>query len=320
MTLKKWTLMKRENPQKSEKQGTNEKKNESISNILLVNLLTFFVTALIVLPLFLFLHRVLPFPEWKFHFERILLFLGLFVGFFFLLRKIRKVIWIILGVMLFGLTVGTLFDRYGFEDVFWDYHGFINNLAHNSYTIKDVKLDAPFPRRQTIINAIEFTNKDVRKFSHKAVQKNFTKYQHAQYKDYVQYLAVFKEINNNWVYIKDPTSREYIAKARESIDILSGDCDDYSVLMAACIKSIGGVVRLVRTSNHIYPELQFKTKADLDNVIYLIRKKLFKKETQKKTFYYHTDSKGVYWLNLDYTANYPGGPFMPEDPIAFLIP
>ena len=282
------------------------------------SIVTIIATALVVMPIFIFLHRIIPFAGWTYGIDRMVLFIVLFLFFFIVFKIIKKFVWVILGLMFTGLFVGTMTDHYGFEDVYWDYRGFVTNLGNNAKSLKDFESSVTFPRRQTIINAVEFTNKDVRAFSHAAVKKNFVKYQEGQNKMYIQCIAVWKAINDQWVYIKDPTDREYIAKASESVVLLSGDCDDYSVLMAACLKSIGGDVRLVRTPTHIYPELRFESKADLDNVIYLIRNKLFRKKARNQTIHFHTDNNGVLWLNMDYTAPYPGGKFLSDDTIAVL--
>ena len=44
----------------------------------------------------------------------------------------------------------------------------------------------------------------------------------------------------NWVYVNDPAGTDYYAKASESLRLLRGDCDDYAILMASLIESIGG--------------------------------------------------------------------------------
>ncbi|HEU4497412.1 MAG TPA: transglutaminase, partial [Flavobacterium sp.] len=45
----------------------------------------------------------------------------------------------------------------------------------------------------------------------------------------------------------------------------------------------------------------------------LIKEVLFKEESKGKELHYHIDERGQVWLNLDYTATYPGGPFMSEE-------
>ena len=83
--------------------------------------------------------------------------------------------------------------------------------------------------------------------------------------------------------------------------------------MAACIRAIGGTPRLIHTGGHIYPEMLIGNKADLELAILLIKDNLFVKESEGKQIHYHYDERGQYWLNLDYTARYPGGPFMSEE-------
>ena len=43
------------------------------------------------------------------------------------------------------------------------------------------------------------------------------------------------------------------------------------------------------------------------------KKIFFPLESNKKAIHYHIDERGNIWLNLDYTAKYPGGPFMHEE-------
>ena len=83
--------------------------------------------------------------------------------------------------------------------------------------------------------------------------------------------------------------------------------------MAAAVKSIGGTPRLIHTGGHIYPEILIGNKADLETVNYLIKNILFEKESKGKNLHYHIDERGQIWMNLDYTASYPGGRFMSEE-------
>ena len=83
--------------------------------------------------------------------------------------------------------------------------------------------------------------------------------------------------------------------------------------MSACIKAIGGTPRIIHTQGHMYPEMLIGSKADLETAIYLIKEILFVKESNGKKIFYHIDERGQVWLNLDYTAQYPGGPFMSEE-------
>ena len=136
--------------------------------------------------------------------------------------------------------------------------------------------------------------------------------EYGDYRTIIQCFAVFKEINSRWNYVSDPKGKDYIATASESLRYLSGDCDDHSILMAACIKSIGGIPRLIHTDGHIYPEILIGSRKDFEAINYLIKKELFVKESKGQIIHYHIDERNQIWLNLDYTAHYPGGPFMHE--------
>jgi len=173
----------------------------------------------------------------------------------------------------------------------------------------------PFPNKYKILNAIEYKNPKVRSFALMATNKHFrdVKEYKNEYFTLIQCFAVFKEINSQWNYVSDPKGSDYIATATESLEYLSGDCDDHSILMAACIRSIGGTPRLIHTKGHIYPEIYIGKKSDLEAINYLIKKVLFPKESKDKTLHYHIDERGDIWLNLDYTAKFPGGPFMSEE-------
>jgi hypothetical protein len=172
----------------------------------------------------------------------------------------------------------------------------------------------PFPNKSKIIKAIEYKNPKVRNFSIMATSKYFKSLRgYSDYRTTIQCFAVFKEINRRWNYVSDPKQGDYIATARESLLYFSGDCDDHSILMAASIRAIGGTPRLIHTKGHMYPELLIGSIHDLEKVNYLIKNVLFAKESYKKTLHYHIDEYKQVWLNLDYTANYPGGPFLSKE-------
>jgi hypothetical protein len=182
-----------------------------------------------------------------------------------------------------------------------------------------IKKLLPFPNKTKIENGIDYNNPKVRNFSIMATSKNFKKIKgYEQYRTIIQSFAVFKEINSNWNYVHDPKNNDYIASASESITYLSGDCDDHSILMAACIRSIGGIPRLVHTDGHIYPEILIGNQSDLETINYLIKNELFVNESKSQSIHYHIDDRNQIWLNLDYTAKYPGGPFMSEEILGIL--
>ena len=279
------------------------------------DVIIFALNFLIAVPVFIIIHQNTINPNWYFNLDRIFLFLLILVIIQLVLRVLRTIIIVCIALYLIALLFGTFSGRYGFSSVFEDYRYMIYSMS-DSPNPQDIIISKllPFPNKSKIINAIEFENKRIRDFSLWATTKNFREIKgYSKYRTIIQCFAVFKEINSRWNYVNDPKGKEYIADATESLTYLSGDCDDHSVLMAACIKSIGGTPRLIHTGGHIYPEIAIGNAADMETINYLVKKVLFVKESEGKKLHYHIDERGMIWLNLDYTATYPGGPFMSEE-------
>jgi hypothetical protein len=278
------------------------------------------LNVLLTIPLFIILHQNLKKLGWPFFLDRLLIFVCLVGLLQLILTLLRKVTFISIALYLVFLFWGTLIGGYGFREVFEDYQSMLYAMQDNPYP-QDIVVDKllPFPNKTKITKAINFDSPKVRNFALMAINKHFKNTEgYQEYSNIIQCFAVFKEINTRWNYVHDPVGHEYIATAEESIDYLSGDCDDHSILMAATIKSIGGIPRLIHTPGHIYPELYIGTQKDMENVNYLIKKRLFPNESKHQAIHYHIDERGNVWLNLDYTAKYPGGPFMKEEILSAL--
>lgn len=278
-------------------------------------IIIFVLNILITIPVFIIAHQNFIALDWANHIDRILLFLIILTIFQLLLRALRRVTLISVIIYVIMLLYGTLSGKYGFQSIFEDYRSMIYTMNDNPYP-QDIIITKllPFPNKSKIIDAVEYQNPKIRNFAIIAINKNFMDLKgYHDYSTIVQAFAVFKEINSRWNYVSDPKGHDYIAKATESVQYLSGDCDDHSIFMAACIKSIGGTMRLIHTKGHIYPELLIGSKIDLERINYAIKKELFPTESRHKPINYHIDERGKIWLNLDYTAKYPGGPFMNEE-------
>ncbi|WP_394774407.1 transglutaminase [Flavobacterium sp.] len=273
------------------------------------------LSLLITIPIFIILHQNLIDLEWSFNLDRIFIFIFVFAAIFFLLMYLRTIIILCIAVYLLVLVYGSVIGNYGFSEISEDYNSMIYTMSDNPFPqdIIVAKL-LPFPNKSKIINAIEYQNPKVRNFAIMATAKHFKGIKgYSDYRTIIQCFAVFKEINSRWNYVNDPKEGDYIATASESLEYFSGDCDDHSILMAAAIRSIGGTPRLIHTKGHIYPEILIGSLIDLEKVNYLIKNVLFVKESYKKKIHYHIDERGQVWMNLDYTAKYPGGPFMYEE-------
>lgn len=279
------------------------------------SIVIFLLNILIAIPLFLIVHQNIIEFNWPLNSDRILIFLSILIIIQLVLRTLKTIIVICIFIYIISLLYGTLFGNYGFQRVFEDYRYMIYSMSENPKP-QDLILSKllPFPNKSKIIDAVNFTNPKVRNFALYATTKHFRNVKgHAKDRKLIQCFAVFKEIKQRWNYVNDPKGREYIADASESLQHFSGDCDDHAILMAACIKAIGGTPRIIHTGGHLYPEMLIGNKNDLETAIYLIKEVLFVEESKNQEIHYHIDERGKIWLNLDYTATFPGGPFMKEE-------
>ena len=279
------------------------------------DVIIFVLNVLIAIPLFIILHQNLINPNWFLNIDRVVIFIVMVVIIQLILRLLRTIIILCIFVYLLALIYGSTIGNYGFNSVYDDYNSMLYTMSDNPYP-QDIIIAKllPFPNKSKIVNAIEYQNPKIRNFALMATNKHFKGLKgYSDYRTIIQCFAVFKEINSRWNYVSDPKARDYIATASESLLYFSGDCDDHSILMAATIKSIGGTPRLIHTTGHIYPEILIGTEADLEKVNFLIKNILFPKESASQKLHYHVDERGQIWLNLDYTARYPGGPFMSEE-------
>lgn len=275
----------------------------------------FFLSILITIPSFIVFHQNLIDPGWYFNLDRILLFIFVFSIVYCFLYALRTIMIICLAIYILALIYGSLFGSFTFNSVFEDYNSMLYSMNNNPFPqdIIVAKL-LPFPNKDEILRAIEYKNSKVRNFAIMATTKNFKDVRgYPDYRNLIQCFAVFKEINRRWHYVNDPKNGDYIATAHESLLYFSGDCDDHSILMAASIRSIGGTPRLIHTKGHIYPEILIGSMKDLEKINFIIKNILFVEESRNKQLNYHIDEHGQVWLNLDYTAKYPGGPFMSEE-------
>lgn len=290
----------------------------------LVNILLFLLSAVAAVLLFILVYDLLPDFGWAFEWERAAILVGFLLLTFFLAKKLK---WLFVFQLL-AIAGWLSYDFYfGKQDLLAFYNhsrNIFNDMAgykdkssfvYTSYTV--------FYRDRQLVDAIDHSNPAVRSFAIDAVKNHFQKEQKSR-TDYdrilVQSFAVFKEINSKWNYVSDPDNEEYFAKASESTSLLAGDCDDYSILMAAALKSIGAKVRLTFIKGHIYPELLIGRESDLETVVPLLTEKLFPKETRNKELNYYKDAKGNVWINMDYTANYPGGSYMGNEVVEYIYP
>ncbi len=278
----------------------------------------YLVALLLTLPLFIILYPIVPemtLPIGKgCRVDHILSFIMILIALIVLVKRFQLVVYGALVIGLACLTITSLTGRYGFRDLYRDYAMFLHSLSETTLPLplmlKELK---PFPDAELLRSRVDDQEPSVRTFAVRAATTYFADVRTSG-EDYtlVQAFSVFRVINSSWTYVSDVRNGEYFAKASESVGLLAGDCDDHAILMAACIKAIGGEARLVRTAGHIYPEMKVGDAKRMERVAYLIREELFPDIASHATLYYHTDAHGDRWINLDYTRHYPGGEVMDE--------
>ncbi|HNY35477.1 MAG TPA: PKD domain-containing protein, partial [Methanothrix soehngenii] len=143
-----------------------------------------------------------------------------------------------------------------------------------------------------------------------------------------QICSIYEHMVGNWSYSRDPHGSELLQYSNQSLDYGGGkysgqgDCDDFAILLASLIESIGGTSRIILayglTGGHAYTEVYLGKAGgpDSDVVRMLIWLRKNYNATEINT---HTNLEtGDVWLNLDWWKNpntgkdlakHPGGPF-----------
>ena len=289
-------------------------------NKLRENFCIFILAFLTSIPVFIFFRKNIYYFDAEIPFDKILIFFSLFFIFILVLKIFRKKIAYSISIYIITFIIAFLQGNYNLFQVITAYKViFLSDQMQKEEAVLEQKTLKPFPNKTKVFESVDFLNSKVRNFALFAVNKHFTKTTNYEVnRKFIQYFAVFKEINARWNYVNDPKGQEYFASGSESLLYFSGDCDDHAILMCSAIKSIGGSMRLIHTGKHMYPELLIGNEKDLEIVTYLISSELFPKQSKGKTIYFHRDEKGKIWLNLDYTAHYPGGPFLGEEVLSIL--
>ena len=287
------------------------------------------LTLIVTMPIFITFYKqvpviYLPFSD-NLRIDYILLFALLFILIYILIRKLAKLIYIVLAIAFLGLLISTFTGNYGVRNLYYDYSVMLYNLNENGIQLNFEEKHDPFSKQAQIAVAVNYQNEEVRKTATNWAVKNFKAYQSVTPSLSVLHaMSIFKEVRNRWNYVYDPEGEDYYARASETLaqlesdDLLKGDCDDYSIMIAALIKATGGEAQLVRTiikkedgslTGHLYPEVKIGTIKDLETIAYLIKNKFFPKESKDRAIFYYIDKEDYVWLNFDYNEYYPGGKY-----------
>jgi Transglutaminase-like superfamily len=212
------------------------------------------------------------------------------------------------------LTFNLLTTSYNLRSMVNDYKRLVVHNWNNKdrkekdlYLIKPSLFDSEVGKAvKGLRSKINYKDSIVRNFAVTHSLDYFDEY-YNKYGSTVRLLSLFRHINKNFKYVSDAQRDEYYATPRETIENkLGGDCDDHTILMISAMKAIGAKCRMVLTVDHVYPELHCGNKESflvMQNAIV----NLF--ADQNFTGLYYREEGGQYWLNLDYSARHPGGPY-----------
>ncbi|MFA5575607.1 MAG: transglutaminase domain-containing protein [Brumimicrobium sp.] len=160
--------------------------------------------------------------------------------------------------------------------------------------------------KKQLVNACNYTNNSLRNKAVSIAGQSAGNFNLGQVCD------IFDYCYNNWKYVNDPQTTNYVEYASTTLNNgLNGDCDDFAVLVCSMILSIGGEARINYAYNpesgHAFTEVNIGN-TDINSIENYISKR-YKKVYNKNGVWSRTDENGNKWLNLDWFANHPGGQY-----------
>lgn len=281
------------------------------------------ITGLAVLiPLAPYLNRYIPplqVGDWNFD-----LIVALIIAFLIT----RLILWVFkplivptLVIVMLILVWSSFSGGYSFVGIYKDYESMVQrNWVTREEKQPDILSLRPEPTETSMGKAVrdirsrmDYRDSVVRNFAIQHSLDYFDEY-YTKYGENARLLSLFKYIRYHFKYVPDPKRDEYFATPRETIlNGLGGDCDDHAILMASCMRAIGGMTRIVIIKGHAYPELYCGDKKDFEEMKSAVVQ-LFN-DPPVTQIYFH-EYEGEYWINLDYSALYPGGPYLNNDVLA----
>lgn len=280
---------------------------------------------LTVLPLAPMINRYIPplmIGTWNFDLLVSTLLAGLFT--FVMFRIFHFLVIPVLIMFVAVVLYNSVTNGRGFGTVVNDYQVMVKSnwgkkeQKETNLTVMPSFFDGPLARTvKNIQSKVDHRDSVVRNFAVASSLKYFDEY-YPKYGPVVRALSVFKTINSSFKYVADSERDEYFATPRETIlNGMGGDCDDHSILMVSALKAIGVHARMVLTEGHLYPEMLCGDEKNFEKINTAIMT-LFSREI-KGNIYFHEEN-GQYWINLDYSARHPGGPYVSEKAFAIITP
>jgi hypothetical protein len=131
-----------------------------------------------------------------------------------------------------------------------------------------------------------------------------------------QVCAIYDHLHSQWRYVNDPQREEFLSSASNTLAAnLSGDCDDFALLMNALLTAIGGHPRICLGWNrggsegHAFCEVLVGNATETTKQ--RVRRELLLRYGAQlgSCCHYRVDAANRLWLNLDWNAHNPGGPY-----------
>ena len=133
-----------------------------------------------------------------------------------------------------------------------------------------------------------------------------------------QVAKLWTHVRGRWRYVNDPRGGEYFATASETIENgYAGDCDDFAIVLIAMITSIGGDARLVMmdgpNGGHAYAEAcVHETPEESAKRLSRHYRRTWDQYLGRQRvdqIHFRSSPECPLWLNLDWNAGVPGGPY-----------
>ncbi len=138
-----------------------------------------------------------------------------------------------------------------------------------------------------------------------------------------QVARIWSDVRGRWRYVNDPRGDEYFSLASQTIENqtadneLVGDCDDFAILLAAMIEAIGGEARIVMLDGdqggHAYAEACIQDEpgevARRLSTHYRRHWDRYLGRQGISNIHFRSSPDCPVWLNLDWNARVPGGPY-----------
>lgn len=158
--------------------------------------------------------------------------------------KKKSPLWYILGIFLALLLVVMIVPSYSIR---MDPHP--SQIPTIDDVVRDVEIDSDYAESITL-DMIDGSDPLVKEVADRIASIACESGQRV-----CQAKAMFYFVRDNFDYVSDPNSVEYVKNARQSLMVRGGDCEDGSLLVASLLDAIGIRWRLVFIPRHVYVEI-----------------------------------------------------------------